>query len=225
MVTDEPMTQTPPQPQIDPLADGPVIISPGAPGAIIQPTAVAPEEIPEAGEQGPGIEGEQTVWEGHYSGRNFIGRMIFGGVLVAAWVVLLIYGWSSTQGNQGGGGSFWLIVAGLVVLGYWANLGYRYLRAHRGHHYRLTNRRLFVTTGFFSRRVDQLELIRIKDVYVQQSMIGDWLGLGSVVLISSEQTLPRAYLLGIDEPRRIMDLIWHHMRLEQGEKTNRINPV
>jgi hypothetical protein len=225
MVTDEPMTQTPPQPQIDPLADGPVIVAPGAPGAIIQPVAVAPEEIPEVGEQGPGIEGEQTVWEGHYSGRNFIGRMIFGGVLVALWIVLLIYGWSSTQGNQGGGGSFWTIVAGLIVLLYWANLGYRYLRAHRGHHYRLTNRRLFVTTGFFSRRIDQLELIRIKDVYVQQSMIGDWLGLGNVVLISSEQTLPRAYLLGIDEPRRTMDLIWHHMRLEQGEKTNRINPV
>ena len=82
-----------------------------------------------------------------------------------------------------------------------------------------------MTTGFFQRRVDQLELIRIKDVYIQQSMIGDWLGIGNVVLISSEQTLPKAYLLGIDDPRRIMDLIWHHMRLEQDQKTNRINPV
>ncbi len=67
--------------------------------------------------------------------------------------------------------------------------------------------------------MDQIELIRIKDVYIQQSMIGDWLGIGNVVLISSEHTLPKAYLLGIEDPRRLMDLIWHHMRLEQAQKT------
>jgi hypothetical protein len=225
MLTEEPMTQTTPQPPIDPMAEGAVIVAPGAPGAIVQPMAVAPEEVPEAGETGPGIEGEQTVWEGHYSGRNFIGRTIFGGVLVAAWIVLLIYLWGGSQGNGRGGGLFWPVAGAVVVLLYWANLGYRFLRAHRGHHYRITNRRVFVTTGFFQRRVDQLELIRIKDVYVQQSMIGDWLGIGNVVLISSEHTLPKAYLLGIDEPRRIMDLVWHHMRIEQDQKTNRINPV
>lgn len=225
MLTEDPMTQTTSQPPIDPIADGPMIVAPGTPGVIVQPAATAPDEVPEASETGPGIEGEETVWEGHYSGRNFIGRMIFGGVLVAAWVVLLVYIWSSSQGNGGGGGLFWSIAGAVVVMLYWANLGYRFLRAHRGHHYRITNRRVFVTTGFFQRRVDQLELIRIKDVYIQQSMIGDWLGIGNVVLISSEQTLPKAYLLGIDEPRQIMDLIWHHMRLEQNQKTNRINPV
>jgi hypothetical protein len=141
------------------------------------------------------------------------------------WLFLVFYRWGTAQPDQASGWSFWTILAGLIVLGYWANLAYRYFRAYRGHHYRLTNRRLFVTTGFFSRRVDQLELLRIKDVYIQQSMVGDWLGIGNVVVISSEQSLPKAYLLGIDEPRRIMDLIWHHMRLEQSTKTNRINPV
>ncbi len=152
--------------------------------------------------------------------------MLIGGLLVVGWLVLAFNGWHSAQDGQTGGiWNFWTITGGLVVLGYWANLGYRYLRAHRGHHYRLTNRRLFVTTGFFRRRVDQLELLRIKDVYIQQSMIGDWLGIGSVVVMSSEPSLPKAYLLGIDDPRRIMDLVWHHMRLEQSQKTDRINPV
>jgi len=222
MLAEESMTQTTPQTPTQPIADGPVIVAPGAPGAIVQPTnADAGEREP----QGPGIEGEETVWEGHYSGRNFIGRMTFGGLLVALWVLLFFNGWHTAQGNRVSGWFFWTWVAGIIVLAYWANLGYRYLRAYRGHHYRLTNRRLFVTTGFFRRRVDQLELIRVKDVYIQQSMIGDWLAIGNVVLISSEQTLPKAYLLGVDEPRRIMDLIWHHMRIEQAEKTNRINPV
>jgi membrane protein YdbS with pleckstrin-like domain len=221
MLTDEPMTETTPQTPVETLADGPVIVAPGAPGAIVQPVSV-PDE---AGVQGPGTEGEETIWEGHYSGRNFLGRLVFGGLLALAWLLLIVRGWRAVQGQQASGWSFWTLAAGVIVAVYWANLAYRYVRAHRGHHYRLTNRRLFVTTGFFHRRVDQLELLRIKDVYVQQSLIGDWLGIGNVVLISSEQTLPKAYLLGIEEPRRIMDLIWHHMRLEQSQKTERVNPV
>lgn len=222
MLAEEPMTQTTPQTPVEPIADGPLIVAPGVPGAVVQPATREPGEIEP---EGPGIEGEETVWEGHYSGRNFIGRMVFGALLAVAWIVVVLAAFSAARGSQASGWSFWTVVLGIVVLAYWVNLGYRYLRAHRGHHYRLTNRRLFVTTGFFQRRVDQLELLRLKDVYMQQSMIGDWLGIGNVVLISSEQTLPKAYLLGIDDPRRIMDLIWHHMRMEQAEKTERVNPV
>jgi membrane protein YdbS with pleckstrin-like domain len=224
MLTNEMMTETPPQTPIEtvPAMDGPVIVAPGAPGALVQ--TLAPQ-TDEAEGTGPGVEGEATVWEGHYSGRNFLGRMIFGGLLIATWLVLYLSQWNAATADGARAWSFWTLIAGLAVILYWGNFAYRYIRAHRGHHYRLTNRRLFVTTGFFSRRVDQLELIRIKDVYVQQSMIGDWMNIGNVVVISSEQSLPKAYLLGIDAPRRIMDLIWHHMRIEQELKTTRINHV
>ncbi len=170
----------------------------------------------------PGIDGEETVCEGHYSGKNFLGRMVLGGLLVLVWLTLALRTWAAPSQS---GWFFWTTVLGICVLLYWLNLGYRYLRAYRGHHYRLTTRRLFVTTGFFHRRVDQLELIRVKDVYIQVSMIGDWLGIGNVIVITSERTLPKAHLLGIEGPRRVMDLIWHHMRLEQDKNTTRINPT
>lgn len=222
MLTNPAMTEAAPPPQAETIAEGPVIVAPGVDGAIVQTPAAQPAE---STENGPGVDGEETVWEGHYSWRNFIGRMIFGGLLVAAWILLLVDSWHAASAGRENAWSFWLYVGSIVVLFYWMNLGYRFLRAHRGHHYRLTNRRLFVTTGFFSRRVDQIELLRLKDVYIQQSMIGDWLGIGNLVLISSEQTLPKAYLLGIDQPREVMDLVWHHMRAEQTQKTSRINPV
>jgi hypothetical protein len=223
MLTNEPTVETTPQPQVEPMADGPVIVAPGAPGPVVVPPVASHGD--ENQTKALGIEGEETVWEGHYSGRNFIGRIVFGALLVGLWIVLEVNDWWGSRGNQPGGWSFWTIAAGIIVVGYWANLGYRYLRAYRGHHYRLTDRRLFVTTGFFRRRVDQVELLRIKDVYIQQSMIGDWLRIGNLVVISSEQSLPKAYLLGIDQPRHIMDLIWHHMRLEQSAQTERIHPV
>src|SRR6478672_4717451 len=124
MLTNEPMTETTPKTQVESLADGPVIVAPGAPGAIIQP--VCPESD-EAETPAPGIEGEETVWEAHYSGRNFIGRMAFGVLLICAWTVIILYNWSKAAGNQASGWPFWTILVGLIAIGYWVNLGYRYL--------------------------------------------------------------------------------------------------
>jgi hypothetical protein len=208
MLTNESRTEAPVTPDLG--ADGPVIVSPGASKAFVQAETIQNGEAatPEAAD--PGLEGEETIWEGHYSAKNFIGRLIFAGSLTLAWLFL-----AGTKWNNGQGWWFWIMLFGSGVGLYWLNLGIRYFQAYRGHHYRLTTRRLFVTTGFFQRRVDQIELLRIKDVYMQQSLIGDWLGIGNVVVISSEKTLPKAYLLGIEDPRRLMDLVWHYMRLEQ----------
>jgi hypothetical protein len=212
MLTGEPAAETTAQPQ--PVLSSNMIVAPGATGATLEP--VRPQTA-----EAPGIEGEETVWEGRYSFKNFLGRGLLGTALTLAWLVLAVNTWGLGHTNW----AVWSIVLGFCLLAFWVGLGFKYLRAYRGHQYRLTTRRLLVTTGFFRHRVDQLELLRIKDLYLQQSMIGEWLGIGNVVIIYSEETLPKAYLLGIDEARRVMDLVWHHMRVEQSEKTTRINPV
>jgi Bacterial PH domain len=89
----------------------------------------------------------------------------------------------------------------------------------------LTTRRLFVRTGFFRRRIDQIELLRVKDLFVQQTLLAKWLGLGHVIVISSEQTLPRAVLYGVDRPQSVMDLIWLKTRAELDNKTSRVERV
>ena len=55
--------------------DGPVIVSPSAPKAFVQSdtTPNGEAQAPEAA--APGLEGEETIWEGHYSSKNFIGRV------------------------------------------------------------------------------------------------------------------------------------------------------
>ena len=40
-----------------------------------------------------------------------------------------------------------------------------------------------------------------------------------------EQTLPKAHLLGIEEPQGVRDLIWHNSRLERDERTSEVAPV
>src|SRR5262249_32655531 len=145
-------------PQDPPVLASNVIVAPATAGPIV---AAVPSETPEgphtAEASGPGIEGEQTVWEGHYSFKNFLGRLIFGVLFALVWLGLAVTTWGLGRGL----GELGTGLLGLAVVAYWVYNAFKYLRAYRGHHYRLTTRRLFITTGFFRRRVDQVELIRV----------------------------------------------------------------
>ena len=57
--------------------------------------------------------------------------------------------------------------------------------------YELTTERLRVTHGILSLEVDDVELYRIKDIHVRQPMLQRICSLGSIVIWSSDVTLPR----------------------------------
>jgi hypothetical protein len=168
-----------------------------------------------------GTTGEEHVWESRYSARNFLVRTVVAAAITVIWAVVAFDVWG-LRWSQYRFLATWL---GFAMLAYWAYLGYRLIRAQQSHHYRLTTRRLFVSNGFIRRRVDQIELIRIKDLFLQQAMFDQWLDVGTVVVVSSEQTLPKAALLGVDHPQVVMDLIWDHARREQDRKTTAIEQV
>jgi hypothetical protein len=166
------------------------------------------------------VEPETTVWEGRYSLRNFLVRAIAAVVLGALWLWLAIQVWSGRTDYE-----FLKTMVAIGAVAFWVYLGYKAIRAWYSHHYRLTTRRLFVSNGFFRRRVDQIELKRVKDLYVQQTMISHWLDVGTVIVVSSEETLPRASLVGVNRPQVVMDLIWQYTRREHNQKTTAIEHV
>ena len=165
------------------------------------------------------LEAEDTLWEGSCSLKNFVGRAVMAGVMTAGWIALAIATWVFGYTNM----RVLTYVVGLVVLTFWLAIGIKIVRTVRSHHYRLTTRRLFVRTGFFHRRVDQVELVRVKDLYVRQNVVEQWLDVGNVILITSEETLPKALLLGIEKPHEVMDLIWRNTRLERDRRTTEVN--
>jgi len=171
-------------------------------------------------ENGVGIEGEEVVWQARYSLKNFIGRIAVRSLLTVAWVGLIVYTWDQRS-------DLWPLttILGLGLGVYWALLLYRIAQAHFGHEYELTNRRLFVGTGLFRRRRDQMELIRVKDVFTRQSLIERWLGIGTVVVVSSEDVLPTQYILGVNDPKQVMDLVWHHARAERDLGAAKVDTV
>jgi len=167
------------------------------------------------GENAPGVEGEEVVWESRYSMKNFLGRITLRALLTVAWIVLAIYTWGEGHTNL----TFLTVLSGIVLGALWVGLGYRILKARYGHYYRLTTRRLFVSTGLMRRRRDQMELLRVKDVFTRQTLIERWLSLGTVVVVSTEAELPTFYLAGVNDPKRVMDLVWHCARSEREGKT------
>jgi len=171
---------------------------------------------------GTGVDGEVVVWEARYSKRNFIGRVIWRSLLTIGVIALAIYTWG--YGHENMVIPTWVAV-GLAVIA-WATLLYRILQAHYSHYYRLTNRRLFVSTGVIRRRRDMMELLRVKDVFTrQQSLMERWMGLGTVVIVPNEKDIPTFYVAGVDDPKEVMDLIWHHARSERDQKSVKVDQV
>jgi hypothetical protein len=173
------------------------------------------QEAAAKGADAPGVEAEEQVWEGVYSLRNFLGRLLLLALLTAGCIVLAGMTWDNNHPVS----KFVTIVWGAAMAIAWVVLLYRIVQARGGHHYELTNRRLFVATGLFRRRREQLELLRIKDVFLQQSFSQRWLSLGTVVVVPDASQLPTFCLAGVDAPAHVMDLIWHCSRAEREGKT------
>jgi membrane protein YdbS with pleckstrin-like domain len=172
--------------------------------------------------EGVGVDGELSIWEARYSKRNFIGRIALRVALTIAAGVLAYYTWGADHSNLAV--PTWIGIGVVALL--WVGLIYRMVQAHYSHYYRLTNRRLFVSTGVVNRRRDMMELLRVKDVFTrQQSLMERWLGLGTVVVVPTEKELPTFYLAGVDDPKEVMDLIWHHARAERDHRSVKVDSI
>ena len=88
-------------------------------------------------------------------------------------------------------------------------LTYRYLYIN-SIRYTLTNQSLVVRTGLIARRYDNLELFRVQDYVITQSLGERMFNLMTVTLTTSDVTHPKLKLSGIDKSNiveRIRDLV------------------
>jgi len=190
------------------------------------PQAQAPQGETQQEATGVGTEGEETVWTARYSFKNFVGRILLRIGVTAVWLFLLSY-----LGNEDHypGRVDWRIfvwITGAAVAVYWILLIWQITMGRMGHFYELTNRRLFIETGVFRRRRDQMELLKVQDVYVkQQGLFHRLMNLGTVVIESSEARLPIHYLAGVDEPNVVMDRIWKYARTERDMRSVKVDEV
>ena len=184
-----------------------------APTADGQPAGVSRMELlsaKRAGENEPSID-ELVLWDGRYSLWNFFGRIVWRLAATALFTPLAFVTWDKGRTDV----AFFTILIGLGLAYAWVVLFYQILISAYSRHYTLTDRRLFISSGLFNSRKDQMELSRIHDVYTRRSLMERWLSLGTVVVVSTERELPVVSLTGVSEPDKIMDLIGKHAKNER----------
>ncbi len=98
---------------------------------------------------------------------------------------------------------FWLNLSCLLVLPIpWALV--RWIQ-RRNHVIEITSERLRITTGIFSKRTEELELYRVRDITFEQPFLLRIFGCGNLVLTTSDNSTPTLFLTGLPGVQPLRD--------------------
>ena len=86
--------------------------------------------------------------------------------------------------------------------------------------YCLSDDRLFVSEGFLTIRDDEILLYRVRDIDTRRTLWQRLFGVGTVVVASSDKTMPNLVLKNIKDPLLVKELI--HKQVEQTKINRRV---
>ncbi len=71
--------------------------------------------------------------------------------------------------------------------------------------YQLTAQRLMISRGWFSARIDNLELYRVREMHIELPLLPRLCGVGNLVLRTIDHTEPEVVLSGIRRPQVVFE--------------------
>ena len=151
-------------------------------------------------------ETEYTLWRGTYSAKGMVDQW-----LTACLVTLALPIGTRMAGADA---TVWLALAGLLAalwlallcLLVWRKLNVSYV---------LTTQRFSHQLGFLTRYTHRIELIDIDDVSFRQGILERLLGVGTIVIDSSDRTDPVLVMPGIDAVPLVAEMIDDARRAER----------
>lgn len=91
--------------------------------------------------------------------------------------------------------------------------------------YQLTTQRLFIHRGVLARVTDQMELLRVDDVRIMQSVIDRIVNTGSLELFSSDESDDNVTLRSISAPMEVAEALRLHVRGARSKGTLAVERV
>ena len=73
--------------------------------------------------------------------------------------------------------------------------------------YRITNYRIDYERGLLAKNIDTMELWHVEDLHFHQSLENRLFNVGSITVISKDETMPKLELHGIPNPRPIYEML------------------
>ncbi|WP_054949633.1 PH domain-containing protein [Numidum massiliense] len=73
--------------------------------------------------------------------------------------------------------------------------------------YKITNARIIIEKGIFTKRRDEIRLFRIRDVSTKRNLFERMIGIGDVNIVSTDASLPKYQLRNIRDSTDVADLL------------------
>ncbi len=157
----------------------------------------------------------RVLWRGRPSFLLLLKRILWTAALVLLWGTICLYpvsreAWNDRASWAMGMIDFFLDYRGLVlviVLLYLAiRLGWRTIQLKRTL-YTVTTDRIEVKTGIISRNMDNVDMFRVQDVKLRQSILERILGIGTVLVITNDPVQDLPHLGGIGRPKKVYEIL------------------
>lgn len=154
---------------------------------------------------------EETLWRGTPSPIVLVGRA--AGIVAALVLIPLVTRFFANNGPDLDAG------AQMTKIGWWVTAivaGYLFVRllmvltAIRSTLYTITSQRVMIEQGLLSKSLAEIDLRYVDESQFHQSVLDRLLGIGNVILISSDKTMPTYALRGIRDPRTVRETIRSH---------------
>jgi uncharacterized membrane protein YdbT with pleckstrin-like domain len=158
--------------------------------------------MPPDNESAPLSESETELWSGHTSQWVHFWSYLLCVVLAAAAVAGIPF----TAGLSAIGLVLPMAIAAIV---WWTN---------RATSYVLTSQRLRIRRGVLNRRLDEIELFRVKDYVMEQPLLLRMLGLGNITLVTSDVTTPTLLIPAIPEVEDVREKLRTAVQKERDRK-------
>jgi uncharacterized membrane protein YdbT with pleckstrin-like domain len=98
---------------------------------------------------------------------------------------------------------WWFLVAGVVGL---LLIFVPWLKT-KSISYKITNYRIDIEKGLVGRHIDTMELWHVEDISLDQSVLERILGVGTVVVMSHDDTTPRLAMRGLPNPKPLFETL------------------
>lgn len=145
---------------------------------------------------------ESTLWKGHPSQWLHMGYYFFCLLIAAAALAAVPF--------TGGLSALGLAIPVIMWMARWWMT--------RCTVYELTTQRLKISSGILNRRLDELELYRVKDYTMDQPLLLRMLGLGNLNMLTSDASTPAVVLTAISQVEEVREMLRSAVQSERDRK-------
>ena len=186
----------------------------GKPAGQETPAAAAPALAPAGVAKSPGPDEEKKIiYEGTPSWRAYFMSYVL--VVLLTPVVAALSGYLADK-YEAQGWKFALSILIPVALGIIAFFTTTLVR--RSTRVRMTNRSVENEQGVFSKKIDVLELWRIRDVRYKQSLLDRILGIAHIEVFTKDVTSPHFEIVGMPASRQVFEKLRDSIEIQRQSK-------